>query len=306
MTDEVRDLLAEVEKEIENFETNKGNHEARNPQDQQKEINLYLEKRDALVEDYKKKYPALLDAWKLQNERIKERWSIIKCITSYAHSVDHIKNVIDCQNALTQEIRTQQNNLIGEVSPSSLSTLLETAKKDNEVARQRYKTLTLISQAISARLAEIDKWIQQIDELIPGENQSFAIYLFWCKVIPAHRDLSKVQDASCSFIDEFKKRRLYVPPSNPRAMPWLIPHDQSSAELDCAFLAAFKTTREAEVKARIEFDSAKTTLDSLLKAQKEWADKADEKVKSALQGKHKCPAKTSSNSCTPQAQDQIP
>lgn len=307
MTDAVITFRKEIETEIKNFETNKGENEAKNPRDLQKEIELYIEKRGALVEDYNKKHQAILDAWKQQNERIKERWNIIKCITSYAHSVGHIKHVIDCQNAIAQEIRTQQDKLYGKTPPPSpLLVSLEEAKKKHEAARQRYKTLAIIGQAISTRLVDIDKWVQQIDELIPGENQNFAIYIFWCKVIPAHRDLGEALNASCSFIDKFEKRWLYIPPSVPRTVPWLIPPGTYLNELNDAFLEAFQTTRQTEVDARIAFDNAKAKLDSLVKAQKEWADKTDEKVKSALQEKHECPVEIPRNDCTLPPSDQIP
>ncbi|WP_374476773.1 hypothetical protein [Zoogloea sp.] len=309
MTDEketVEKLLKRVENEIEVFEDSKEKHDVENPQGLKKEIIQYREKRVTLAEDYKNKYPALLGAWTQQNRRIKERWFIINSLPLYADSVSSIKDVITCQNATSNKIITQQVNIYGTTSPPSLLASLNEAKKDHEEAKLAYKTLTTLAPIIGTRLSEIDKWIQQIDELIPGENQSFAIYLFWRKVIHAHRDLGEGLDASCDFIANFQHRVLYIPESNPRKAPWLIPDSKYSASLNEAFLTAYRDTREAEIKARIAFDNAKAALDSLEKTKKEWTDKFDEKVKSALQGKHVCPVESDRTSCDATTAQQVP
>lgn len=284
-----------INDQMKRFESDRMEIEAKNMLELVKQTDIYSDKHETYLNDYKKEYPILRRTWEIQLETIIEIWKELKKNNEYGNHNTKIDEANKCKNNISEKITRKRSELYG-TQPESDSKKLDESKIAYDKAIQQFKTLTTLGQAIKTRQVEINKWIDKIKEICFCDI-GFAIYLFWDKVFHAHRDL--IEDINnLTFNAETESRypkdmlsneALYRAHVGPRMGPWLIKPGQYLETLDTAYLEAYKTRLNDEFEKRKKVDTLKTELDALLKTQKDWTDKFDDKVKSALQGKLKCP-----------------
>lgn len=295
---EIKDKLQSFESARNGVEKTRKEIEAKNLLELDKQTDIYDGKREAYFANYQKEYDILRETWDLQRGTIFKIWSELIKNTEYFTYNNKIKSAKTCKDDISKKITEKQNALYG-IRPDSDSKNLEDSKAAYDKAIQHFKMLTTLGQAIKTRQVEINKWIDKIKE-IRFMDIGFAIYLFWDKVFHPHRDLAySISDLdSCEKTnplyskDNTKKEDLYCAPANPREGPWLINPNDYLEKLDYAYLDAYKHKRNDEFAKREIVYTLETELDELLKAQKDWTDKFDEKVKCTLHGKCACPVQS--------------
>jgi len=276
------------------------------------ELEGFVKKQQGLVDDYKKVYPELRRRWcaqhtdiqtlytqlKSTHDPLKSPWKelVSKCICVKQKEVD----------CLGEAIRNRKRCCQGQLEHK-----FEQEKEKLAATKARLDNLLALAAKLDAALTADGNWIKGIQTL-PGPERVTVLYLFWVRLLPAHRALKPSDlgsDCTVPGDDETPEKICQIdwgkpcdpgpwackPPSTEavggysaeRQLPWLMPPDSYEKALDCAWDDYRKAkndlaTAEAAFKAKPddlatkvkEQSAARDGLEAeILKCLKEWKSK---------------------------------
>lgn len=295
-------LLTEITAELNRFEAKKlGELKA--------ELEAFVKQQDALVTEYKeKKYAPLREKWCAQHQQIEKLHAAIKC----ALPDDPWKKILTtciCEKQHAQECLDKRIKKRKRCCDGPLERARNQAHDRFEDAKLRLKTLSSNAQKLEAELAEHDKLIKEIQGLLPGPEQAVVLYLFWLKLLPAHRrmtpddvtaeckkfgesdapdkicgritcDKCKPEPGACTIPDDGcgTDAEGASPGQNP---PWLIHPDKYGAALDCAW-ESYRNAKDAFAEAESKYKGAPDDIESLSKLYDDNAKKLEADIRDCL------------------------
>jgi hypothetical protein len=262
-----KQLLENVLKEISDFE-------AKKLTELKGELEGFVKKQQGLVDDYRKQYPELRRRWcaqhtdvetlyaqlKTTHDPLKDPWKklVSQCICAKQKEVD----------CLAEAIAMRRRCGFGE-----LEYALEGAKGAFAGAKGRLDVLLALSAKLEAALTGHGTWIKDIKNLT-GPERASVLYLFWIRLLPAHRSLmpsdlgseikmpgeAEAPEKICAAERAEKCKAdpwACAPPTagaggagagtTDRLLPWLMPPDQYEVALDRAWDEYRKAKNELAV-----------------------------------------------------------
>jgi hypothetical protein len=296
-----KDLLDKINLEIATFE-------AKRLGELKSELDAFVKKQDALVADYKAKYPALRKLWcdrQVAVERLcahmrcefplkEEKWKklVADCICKPMH-------LLCCQERQVAQRKRCCSGPLQRTRDAALTTF-DTAKK-------RLDGLTNLASRVDTILADNAKLIGDIEKLPSGER-AVALYLFM-KLRQAHvsvapkgdvsDDLTKVcaefdpntlcsdvfkqpckpDDGGCAPKDGATETGGCTQPAPDG--PYLIHPDNYREALDCAW-RDYHRAKEAFAKAEADVKKSPDDLESLIKKLAKDTEGLDDAIKKCL------------------------
>jgi hypothetical protein len=309
----VKDLLDEVTLELNQFE-------AKKLAELKAELEAFVKKKGALVDEYEKKYPVLRERWCKQHQDVEGLYDSLRCAFP---NQDWKQLVSDCICQKQRETYCLERK-IGRrkyCCQGKRERARDDAKAAFDAARARMDALNANAQKVDAGLVDSDKLIKEIQGLVPGPDKAVALYLFWFKLLPLHVGLMPDDvSAECKKFAETETPWLlcktvlepdcdddstcdpkgYVPPSpgaaiSPRPAPWLMPWKNYSGDLDCAW-QSYRKAKNTLADAESQLKSDPDDLDSLRKKLDELNKSIEDRVKDCLKqakpGDKCCPPAT--------------
>ncbi|MBJ6127184.1 hypothetical protein [Microvirga splendida] len=231
------ELVANISEQI-------ADYEAKKLAQLKSEIEGFIKKKDALIEDYKKKHPELLRLWSGQNVAIDILHKTLVC--RYPDWAEIFQSCV-CKHI--EAIQTSQVNLDVRLccGQGANEKARDKAKQKSEAANLFLKGLGDMEKGITAQLQQNQKWIDEIGKLLNGPDSIQAIHVFWGKLLPAHAQLApdglstvlkeSLAKAACNaaqVVDDSCKP-VAAEPSNTRSPPWLIHFDVYGSALEKAW-----------------------------------------------------------------------
>jgi hypothetical protein len=309
----VKDLLDEVTLELNQYE-------AKKLTELKAELEAIVKKKTALVDEYEKKYPLLRERWCKQHQDVEALSDSLRCAFPNQDWKQLISDCICVKQrdawCLEQTIRRRHYCCQGKLERAR-----DDAQTAFEAAQLRMNVLTANTQKIEAGLADGDKFIKEIQGLVPGPDKAIALFLFWFKLLPLHVGLMP-EDVSpeCKKFGETETPWLlcksvlepdceddnacdakgYVPPDrgaapSPRPAPWLMPWKNYAGAFDRAW-QDYRQAKNALAEATSRFKSNPDDLESLRTRLADLDKTFDQRVKDCLKQ-----AKPDDKCCPPAA-----
>jgi hypothetical protein len=295
----VQDLLDEVTLELNQYEAKKLTQ-------LKADLEAFVKKKAALVEEYEKKFPLLRERWCKQHQDVEALSDSLRCAFPNQDWKQLISDCICVKQretwCLDQTIKRRNY-----CSQGQRERARDAAQTAFDAAQLRMNVLNANTQSIEAGLADGDKLIKEIQGLVPGPDKAIALFLFWFKLLPPHVGLMP-EDVSpeCKKFGETETPWLlcksvlerdcaddnpcdakgYVPPDqgavpSPRPAPWLMPSKNYSGDLDRAW-QDYRKAKDAHAQAQSQFKSDPDDLVSLRAKLAELNKTFDQRVKDCL------------------------
>jgi hypothetical protein len=276
----VKDLLAEVTLELNNFE-------ARKLAELKAELEAIVKKKATLVDEYEKKYPVLRERWCKQHQDVEALSESLRCAFPNQDWKQLISDCI-CKKQREAYCLEQKINRRNHCCRGPRERAVEEAQAAFDAAQLRMNALNANTQKIEAGLGDGDKLIKEIQGLVPGPDKAIALFIFWFKLLPLHVGLTpddvspeckKFGEAETPWLlckavlepdckdDNPCDAKGYVAPSpgaakSPRPAPWLMPWKNYSADLDGAW-QDYRKAKNALAEAKSQLKSDPDDLESL-------------------------------------------
>jgi hypothetical protein len=264
-------LLEQITREINEFEAKKLG-------ELKTDLDAFVKKQDQLVDGYKAKYDALRKTWCDRETDVERVYAHIKC--EFPLDKEKWQNLIkDCICRKKHDIYCLKKRIAKRkrCCGGPLQRARDEAAVKYDEAKAALDVIQNLAQKIADALAANLTLIGEIDKL-PSAERTVALYLFWFKLLPAHKRLAPkdISDACTTLGSEGDPKTLCKPvydegckdedgactppkgyedpdPKEPRG-PWLMPPDDYSYQLDCAWEAYHKAKQvladaEAALKA---------------------------------------------------------
>jgi hypothetical protein len=275
----------------------------------QQELATFVGKQDTLVGAYRTQFPALRKLWCDRQLDVERLYAHIRCEFPLDKPAWQ-KVVADC-------ICTPEHDLHCLKRRVGRRTRCSTGPHEREflAADARYSAakvdldaLTGLVGQLTAKLAASLDLVGAIEKLGPT-GRAVAIYLFYWKLLPAHKRLApkdvsadclrlgsegdphvlckgvwdrvcKDEEGACKPPDEAH----HEPEHHERPVPWLLPPDDYGTALDCAW-DRYQRAREERAEAKAKYDADQDSLQALtdrLAATESGIDAAIENCLSAI------------------------
>jgi hypothetical protein len=290
------DLLKAVVDEINTFEAKKLG-------ELKTDLDAFVKKQDDLEKGYEKAYPALRDKWCAQQQTIETLYAAIKCAFPNQDWKEIVETCV-CTRRHDVRCREQELEQRRRCGWGIRERRRERARARRDAAKARLESLAANAQKVEGALKDNDKLIGQIRDVLPQPEKAVALYLFWFKLLPAHKQLmpGDVGDDCRTFGDAESPYKLCEcvykkdcepplelpckpasgdgesddtsPVDSRHKVPWLVKPARYRNELNCAW-GDLRDAKKAFADAEAEFMKAPDDLKSLedkLKAQKDDLD----------------------------------
>ena len=238
----LEDLLSDVTEEIAKFDAQK-------LAVLKKDIETFLARKKATVEEYSVKYAELSNRWSLQNDNVKDLWSSI----DRYYPDDGWKDIAKpCIGKKISEISAVQAEIDKRTGLAKGRHELERDAKKTaaDLGRAYLDGLIANTKGVDGRLTENAKLIEDVRTTLNGKDRAVAIYDFFYQLLPSHVQLTpELADKACTDpLDTMEmltagaawetvgKVRLAAAASV-RAVPWLIDPAHFALALDSAWNA---------------------------------------------------------------------
>jgi len=288
----LNDLMDTITKRIDTFDAQKS-------ADFKTGLAGYLSKRDGLLADYKKQESALKKTWSDQNFQI--RGLLDRVNDPAVVSADRVKKVLDvsCEERCDQQCQESALRERQLCAAGVLENTRDVAKATLDAASARLDILTNLAARVSAELKADGKLITDIGSALDSPPvKASALYSFWFKLLPSHRDLmahpaaadsvGKTEGqlcadrkcdcphvaANCSPKDE-------VPQAPPTPVAQIVDADKYGAQLDQAWLDC-AAARDAYAAAESAFRAGADDLASFTKRVQDGHKGLDDVIAKAL------------------------
>lgn len=276
---------SEIDKMLDDLNAQIADFEAKKLGQLKSELEAFNKKKKSLVDSYTAKYPGLLKQWTDQNALIRQMHKTLVCRfedwrEKFQHCVcDTIKYIDDAQADL--DIRLNCAKL-------KLEADRDAAQNKADITEAYLKALSDNEKGVAAALSANNTRIGDVGQLLNGAGSHVAIYVFWGKLLPSHKQLApeplapdlekSLAAASCSGPSANTDA---AGSSTPHAAPWLVDPDEYGAKLDAAW-SAHKKAKEDYGAAAATFAKAPNDVVTVAKAIEAKRKRLDADIRECL------------------------
>lgn len=260
------------------------------------DLEAFIKKQDDVEKGYEKAYPVLRDRWCAQQKTIETLYAALKCAFPHQDWKKIVEACI-CNERHTVRCREQELDQRRHCGWGTRERTRERTRARRDATKARLDTLSDNAGKVKGALDDNDKLIGKIRDLLPQPDKAVALYFFWFKLLPAHKQLmpGDVSDDCRKFGDDESPYKLcestYKKDCDPKIelpctpasdapaddktpfdsrhkAPWLIDPKKYRVELDCAWQDlsdAKKAFADAEAKFKESPDDLKSLEEALTK-----------------------------------------
>lgn len=261
--DPIQDILNTVKSEILTFESRK-------LVQFKGELESFLSKKTTVVDEYRKKYPGLVEAWKAMNTRIEQAHVTLKCRFPNGQWKTYLQ---ECACDRRQKLAGREAALAIRMTCGAGD--LEKARDGKKAKLDAAKTYldTMIANAgkCDAALTANGKTAGVVEGLSNGPKKAVALQWLWLDLLPAHIAMApgNLPPGCLAYAQGEEPWAICTSIPAPaddaaRAVPWLINPDDYGNALDDAWMA-YRAARDASADADKKFADTPDDIATLAK-----------------------------------------
>ncbi len=281
--DPIQEILDNIRAEIATFESRK-------LVQFKSELEAFLSKKATVVDEYQKKYPVLVDAWKKLNSRIEQASVTLKCRFPDGQWKTYLQ---ECACDRYQKLAERRDALVTRMTcgVGDLEKTRDQKKAELDAAKTYLDTLIANAGKSDAELAANGKTATSIEGLANGPQKAVGLQWLWLDLLPAHVAMapSNLPVGCLGYAAGEEPWVICTSISAPaegaaHPVPWLIDPDDYGDALDDAWMA-YRAARDASAKADTAYAAAPDDIATTAKALEADEKVRDDEIRKCLGGK---------------------